>query len=181
MTLRTASLLLALLPGAALAADWAAQPDSTLRFIGSAQGESFEGGFARFDTQLSFDPADLAATHFAVSIELPSADSANSERDELLHGAEFFDSAAQAEARFEASGAEADGEGYLSRGELTLKGVTRPVTLRYRWSASADGAVLEGEATLDRLDFGIGSGEWEDPEMIAREVTVKTRLNLRPR
>jgi len=181
MIRRTLLLLAALSPALASASDWQAQPDSTLGFTGSAQGESFDGRFARFTPDVRFDPAELAATRFHVRIDLASADSANAERDELLHGAEFFDSATTPEAVFVAEGARPNeaGDGYLSDGTLTLKGVSKPVTLRFRFTATGDSAQLEASADLDRTAFGIGDGEWLDAETIAHEVSVAATLNLR--
>lgn len=168
-----------LLPALAGACDWTGQPDSTLGFTGTAQGESFDGRFTRFTPHVHFDPADLAATRFDVSIDLASADTANAERDELLHGADFFASNGAAPARFVASGARADGDGYVSHGDLTLKGISRPVSLHFRFTPTADGALLEGKATLDRIAFEVGAGEWSDAETIGHEVRVTTRLTLR--
>jgi polyisoprenoid-binding protein YceI len=168
-------------PALVRGADWQAQPDSTLGFTGSAQGESFEGRFSRFVPEVRFDPADLAATRFHVRIDLASADSANAERDELLHGPDFFDSAAQPEAVFVAEGARAEGDGYVSDGQLTLKGISRPVSLRFRFTAADGRAQLEAAARLDRTAFGVGGGEWLDAETIAHEVSVKATLKLTPK
>lgn len=177
----TLLLLAALSPALAAATDWQVQPDSTLGFTGSAQGESFEGRFTRFTPEIRFDPADLAATRFHVRIDLSSADSANAERDELLHGAEFFDSATTPEAVFVAESARSDerGDGYISDGTLTLKGVSKPVTLRFRFVSVGNSGQMEVAAQLDRTAFGIGGGEWLDAEMIAHEVTVAANLVLK--
>ena len=51
--------------------------------------------------------------------------------------------------------------------------------LSFTWTATAK-PVLIGEARLKRLDFGIGSGEWADTDLLPNEVLVKTRLLLAP-
>src|SRR5690606_26885111 len=88
--MRLVSIIAAALLGpgvAAVAADWQVLPaQSELRFVGSPQGEDFEGRFQRFDARIQFDPSDPASPRFAVGIDLASADSANSERDETLLG-----------------------------------------------------------------------------------------------
>lgn len=162
------------------AADWSVDDGSTLGFSGRAQGESFQGRFGDFQARIRFDPADLGNARFEVDIALASADTQNAERDELLQGGDFFDSASQPNARFSASrfSAQADGS-FVAEGTLALKGQTKPVNLQFRWSADANQAKLEGEATLDRTAFGIGLGDWEDAEMIGHEVKVETSLLLR--
>lgn len=182
MNLQTLStlLLLALATGAQ-AADWTVQPqESALRFIGSMQGESFEGRFQRFEAEIRFDPANLSAARFEVSVDLASADSANAERDEALRSPDFFNLAASPTARYSASRFRAEGAAFVAEGTLTLNGKTLPVPLTFQWTPSGEGAVLEGSATLDRLDFDVGAGDWADPGMIGHEVEVRTRLVLSP-
>lgn len=172
---------LTLLPSLACAASWQPLPSSTLEFEGEAQGESFRGKFASFTALIEFDPATLADSRFEVEIELGSVDSQNEERDDMLAEPAFFDSANQPKARYVADAFEAVGESaFRANGVLTLRGVERPVTLDFRWVSEGDKASLVGSATLDRLAFDVGAGEWADPEAIATEVRVMTRLDLVP-
>jgi polyisoprenoid-binding protein YceI len=180
MNLQRMALLCALVPGLASSAGWESAAPSTLSFEGAAQGESFSGEFKQFSARVDFDPDNLATTRFEVDIDLSSADSQNAERDELLREEAFFDIGNQASARYVAVGAEPEGEGYLSRGTLSLKGQSRAVNFRFRFTPEADGARLVGEAVLDRTDFGVGSGDWEDAETIDHQVKVRTTLTLVP-
>lgn len=170
------------LAGGVQAQDWAMKAEgSSLRFQGVAQGEKFEGQFAQFMPKIRFDPAALDAARFDVTIALASADSKNEERDDTLKGADFFDVGNYPEAHFvatEFSGAA--GGPYQAHGALELRGTRQPVTLDFTWTATADGARLEGKATLDRIKFGVGEGDWADPESIAHEVKVVTTLLLAP-
>lgn len=178
--LASAALLLCTCASAA-AADWTVQQaDSSLDFAGTSQGERFEGTFTQFDAQIRFDPAALEQARFAVEVRLDSVDSRNTERDETLRGPDFFDVERQPVALYRATRFRAEGEGFVADGELTLNGVTRKVPLRFSWSGDAEGALLQGQADLDRLAFGIGDGDWADPEAIAHAVQVSTRLTLVP-
>ena len=173
------SLLLIAAP--AFGADWSVDPaKSSLRFSGQAQGEAFEGSFKTFDAKIAFDPAALAGSKFDVGIDLASADTQNEERDGTLKQADFFDVASHPRATFVATEFAATATGFEARGMLTLRGVARPVTLAFTWTPAGAGATLEGTATLDRSAFGVGGGDWADPEMIANEVTVATTLVLVP-
>ncbi len=178
---RLAAPLLALaaaLAGPAAAADYTAAAGSTLGFRGEAQGEAFDGRFARFDARIRFDPAALADARFAVEIPLATADSQNAERDDTLKGADFFAVDAHPLARYEASAFRDLGGGrFAADGQLTLRGTTRPVVLEFTWTPGA-APVLEGRATLDRTAFGVGGGDWADPGTIAHAVQVSTRLVL---
>lgn len=172
-------LLLAALP--AHAQPLHAIGDSTLRFAGVSQGERFEGGFAHFSARVEFDPTDPASCRFDVEVQLRSADTRNAERDETLLGEEFFAVATHPLARWHAQGCERAGQGgFRAEGTLELKGRSAPVVLHFEWVGGQGPPALEGRARLDRMDFAVGTGDWNDPELIAHEVEVHTRLTLGP-
>jgi polyisoprenoid-binding protein YceI len=160
------------------AADYVALPGSTLGFSGIYQGEGFDGRFARFTPQIRFDPAKLATSRFDVRIDLASANTNNEERDDVLLGSEFFDTPKHPQARFVATRFRAlGGNRYAADGTLSLHGASKPVTLSFTWTPGAK-PLLVGETRLKRLDFGVGTGDWEDTELIPNEVRVRTRLLL---
>ena len=160
------------------AAHFAAQSGSTLTFTATYQGEKFTGRFGKFDAAIRFDPANLAASRFDVRIPLASATTNNDERDEMLLAPEFFDAIARPEARYEATKFVKLKDGrYRADGTLTLRGVKKAVPLVFTWTGGAI-PVLVGEATVNRLDFGVGTGDWDDVELIPNQVVVKTRLVL---
>lgn len=164
--------------GFAVAAPYRVLPGSLLGFTASAQGDEFEGRFARFTPSIEFDPKQLARARFDVRIDLASADTKNTERDEMLHGNGFFNAGKQAQARYVASRFRAlGGNRYVADGVLTLNGISKPVPLNFTWSGGAK-PVLVGSAALKRLDFGVGTGEWDDTEELLNEVRITTRLLL---
>ena len=150
---------------------------STLGFSSSYDGESFEGRFTRFQSAIAFDPA-TASGRFDVVIELGSANTENDERDEVLLDAEFFNAAAMPQARYTATAFRklADGR-FVAEGRLSLRGVTKAVPLTFRWTPGA-APVLEGTASVPRLAFNVGTGDWADLELLPDAVTVSTRLLL---
>ena len=162
------------------AADWTTQPGSTLGFTASYDGEAFEGKFSKFTPTIRFDPAKPADGLFDVRIALTSANTGNGERDDTLRGAEFFNAAKFAEARYVASKFRAlGGNKFAADGNLTLRGVSKPVVLTFTWTAGAK-PVLDGQASLKRLDFQVGTGDWADVGVLPNEVKVKTHLVLAP-
>ena len=181
MRLRFALGLAALLATAAAhAADYRAEAGSTLGFRATYMDEAFDGRFARFTPSIRFDPADLANARFDVRIALASASTDNEERDQMLVGPEFFDATGAAEARYVATRFRAlGGNRFVAEGSLTLRGVTRPVPLQFTWTPGAK-PVLEGSATLRRLAFKVGEGDWADTALLPDEVKVSTRLVLAP-
>lgn len=167
----------------ASASDWQADPArSTLGFSGAIEGEAFSGQFKQFKPVIQFDPAQLDSARFDVEITLSSADSANAERDETLQGEDFFASARFPSAHYRASQFRQTAEGrFVAEGTLSLRGVDKAVPLEFTWQPGADGAVLEGTATVNRMDFGVGGGDWADAATISHEISVTTTLHLSPR
>jgi polyisoprenoid-binding protein YceI len=172
--------LVAMLAAPAFAADYMQAPGSTLAFATKYDGETFTGSFPGFSTTLSFDPAKLAEAKLDVSIPLAGAKTGNADRDSTLQGEDFFNVAKFAQARYTASKFRSlGGNQYAADGTLDLRGVKKPVTLTFTWTPGAK-PVLVGKATVRRLDFGVGGGDWADTDTIPNEVAVSTKVVLQP-
>ncbi len=174
------AVLLAVLSLPALAADYAQAAGSSLTFAGNYQGETFTGRFPGFSTKLSFDPAQLASAKLDVTIPLATATTGNSDYDGEMRGAAFFNSAKFVQARYTATKFRSlGGNKYAADGTLSLRGASKPVTLTFTWTPGAK-PVLAGKATVKRLDFGVGGGEWADTDTIPNEIAVSTKVVLQP-
>jgi len=177
----TAAALVAMMSAApAFAADYVQAPGSTLVFASKYDGEVFTGKFASFTTTLSFDPAKLAASKLDVLIPLAGASTGNGDLDSTLAGSDFFNVAKFAQARYTATKFRAlGGNQYAADGTLSLHGISKPVTLTFTWTPGAQ-PVLAGKATVKRLDFGVGGGDWTDTASIPNEVAVSTKVVFKP-
>jgi polyisoprenoid-binding protein YceI len=170
------ALALAFAAPPAIAADYSQAPGSTLGFSGSYQGEAFSGSFPGFVTKFSFDPAQLATSKLDVTIPIATATTRNADYDGEMRGASFFNSKQFPQARYTASKFRSlGGNKYAADGTLSLRGVSKPVTLTFTWTPGAK-PVLTGSAAVKRLDFGIGSGDWADTSVIANEVKITTKV-----
>lgn len=176
-----AAALAAMLAAApAIATDYVQAPGSTLVFASKYDGEVFTGNFPGFATALSFDPAKLEGSKLDVTIPLAGARSGNADRDSTLQSADFFNVAKFAQARYTATKFRAlGGDQYAADGTLSLRGVSKPVTLTFTWTPGAQ-PVLNGKATVKRLDFGVGGGDWADTKTIPNEVAISTKVLLAP-
>jgi len=171
----------ALLAGlaAVFAAPVVAQPATgNLTFEAVQAGARFTGRFASFVAEVDFDPTRPSSCRFDVAIDTRSADTGESERDGLLASEDFFWSERHPKALYEGEGCRAVKGGFIVDGQLTLRGVTRPVAVSFTHEPRAAGWRLAGEAVLERLDFGVGQGEWSDTRWIGGEVVVRFDLSL---
>lgn len=152
---------------------------STLTFTNSYQNVQYTGQFKRFTAKIDYDPADLAHAKFDVSVDITSLDTRNAERDHAALGADFFDTAKFPRAHFVTSAFHEAARGkVVADGTLTLRGVSKPVELEVRFAPHGNSATLDVTAQLNRLDFGIGTGQWADPSLIGNGVTVHGHLVL---
>ncbi len=71
------------------------------------------------------NPLEAKAT---ATIELSSVDTGNAQRDEHLRSADFFSTEKNTHMTFTSTGVAADGDDYTVTGDLTLNGITKPVT-----------------------------------------------------
>jgi polyisoprenoid-binding protein YceI len=156
----------------------AATAQGSLTFEALQAGARFTGSFARFTADIAFDPANPLACRFDVGIDTASADTGEAQRDGLLKGQDFFWVEHYPAASYHGGGCRRSPSGYTLDGELTLRGVTRPVGLSFAFEPGATSARITGSATLNRLDFGVGQGEWHSTEWVGNEVVVRFDLSL---
>ena len=164
----------------ALAADYVQAPGSSLAFAGKYQDEVFTGRFPGFSTRLRFDPAQLADASLDVTIPIASATTGNADYDDNMRSDAFFDAAKFPQAHYSATRFRSlGGNRYAADGTLSLHGVSKPVTLTFTWTPGTQ-PVLAGKATVKRLDFGIGGGDFADTGIMPDAIAVSTRVVFQP-
>ncbi|MFT4177934.1 MAG: YceI family protein [Thermomonas sp.] len=180
-TIAFASVLAAMLTAApAIATDYVQTKRAGLAFAGKYDGELFTGQFGGFTAKLHFDPEKLDEAKLEVDIQLAGTHTGNDERDSTLVGNDFFNVAKFAQARFVATTFRALGENrYAADGSLTLRGVSKPVTLTFTWTPG-ERPLLVGSATVKRLDFDVGGGDWADTDTIPNAIAVATKVEFKP-
>ncbi len=164
----------------ALAADWKMDPaGSKLEFIATFEKNPAPGVFKEFDTRLRFDPGKPADSSLEVTIKVTSADMNIPDVNKEIRGKDWFDYAGFPQAEFRSTDLRRDGNRYVARGTLLLKGVKQALEVPFTWTAAGGGAAMEGEFTLKRGAFGIGLGEWKATDTIGADVKVKFKVKLR--
>jgi polyisoprenoid-binding protein YceI len=153
---------------------------SRLEFVGVQAGAEFKGSFHKFSATVDFSPDALATSSFDVQIDLNSVDTLDKDRDKTLRGPDIFDVAHFPAAHYVTKSFTKTASGYTAIGSLTLHGVTKDVPIAFQFASTAGLAKLEGTATLKRLDFGVGQGDWKSTEWIADAVQVSFSLVLKP-
>lgn len=178
-----AAVVLATAPGADAGhagAGWkAVASGSRLTFVARQAGAPMAGTFREFEASICLDPAAPQTSHISVRVHTDSVETGLPELDQALRGREFFDSRRWPDATFESEALESRDRGrYRVRGRFTLRGVTREITVPFTFTTQGDGAVVEGRTGLDRLDYGVGQGEWADTRWVGNEVALEFSVRL---
>ena len=87
------------------------------------------GRFSLWSGKLELDEQDLTKSRLQVEIDATSVDTKEAKRDEHLRSADFFDTATFPKLTFKSTKIEKDGDDYKVTGDLTIKDVTKSVTL----------------------------------------------------
>jgi polyisoprenoid-binding protein YceI len=176
------ALLLALAVQAVHAADWrTVSAASKLEFAATFEKAPAPGVFKQFDVRMRFDPTKAEGGALEVAIDVASADMVSADVNKAIAGEEWFDFARFPKAEFRSTDIRnAGGNRYVARGTLSLKGVQQPVEVPFSWNPSADGSAgMDGEFTVKRSAFSIGTGEWKATDVIGPDVKVKFHVVLR--
>lgn len=120
------------------------------------------GSFTEFEGTVHLDEQDLSRSSAQIVIKVQSIDTGNSDRDAHLRSNDFLTMDEFPEISFTSTTAEKVGdEDFTLTGELTVKGISRPVTIDFAYQGMAKdpyGNVrvgFEGKATINRRHFGV--------------------------
>lgn len=152
---------------------WSISSGGRLAFTADWNGTPINGTFRRWSSDIRFSPDELAQSHVQVTVDLGSASTADSQRDEMLLGESFLNVATHPKAVFSSSEIQlVRGDKYRARGTLSLHGKTHPVTLDFTLQIDGTTAKVSGSSSLRRTQFGVGSGEWAATGEIADAVAI---------
>lgn len=119
------------------------------------------GQFGRWTGAVTVPDGDFGRATVEVTIDASSIDTGVEQRDDHLRSADFFDVASFPELTFRTDRVEPNGERFRLVGTLTIKGVSRPVTLEVEPHGQArdpwgnERAAFSAKTSVDRRDFGL--------------------------
>lgn len=144
------------------------------------------GSFNEFTGTGWFDADDPTNSKLELTISAASIDTRNADRDVHLRGNDFFAMDAHPEIHFVSTGITAAGDDHFRvTGDLTLRGVTKPVTVDFEYNGAAVDPFghqrlgFEGRATINRKDWGV---TWNAPletggVLVGEKVTLEFEVS----
>jgi polyisoprenoid-binding protein YceI len=120
------------------------------------------GSFNEFEGSGYLDAEDPSKSHVQLTIKAASIDTRNADRDGHLRNNDFFDGDNHPVITFVSTAVEVvDAENFRVTGDLTIKGITKPVTVDFEYTGAAvdpfgnQRVGLEGKTTVNRKDWGV--------------------------
>lgn len=119
------------------------------------------GSMAIRDFSLDFDPKDIVASSVRVSLDAASIETGQEARDQHLRSADFLETEAHPTIDFVSTRIEPAGGEYRIHGDLTIRGVTRPVVLDASFAGTVPNmqggtrAAFSASTKINREDFGL--------------------------
>ena len=120
---------------------------------------NFYGAFKEISGTVSFDAADSSKSSVELTVPVESIDTRSEKRDQHLKSPDFFNAKQFPTITFKSSKIEGSGDSYKISGDLTIHGVTKPITADFKRGADGKGGQGKttggGEArfTIKRSDY----------------------------
>lgn len=175
--------VLLLTTGSAVAADYKIDKEGQHAFVNfriKHLGYSWlYGTFKDFDGSFTFDEKDPSGDKVNVTINTNSVDTNHAERDKHLRSADFLNVAKFPQATYVSTGVKKEGDGLAISGDLTLNGVTKPVTLDAKLTGQGDDpwggvrAGFEAEGKISLKDFNITTDLGPDSQEVDLIISVE--------
>ena len=145
------------------------------------------GSFQNFSVEAETEGTDFSTAKITATADMSSISTNNAQRDAHLRTADFFEVEKHAALKFVSTSIEKEGsDSFVLHGELTLKGVTRPVKLnvessgvvRDPWGGERAGFTVSGK--INRSDWGISfNGALETGGLVlGEEVKIHSEAQL---
>ena len=119
------------------------------------------GAFKDFEGTAHVDTANPANSKVELTIKTDSIDTGVADRDAHLRSADFFEIEQHPEITFSSTDVSRDGDEWTITGDLTVKGITKPIAVEFESTGSARDPFgnlrigFEGHTTLSRKDWGL--------------------------
>lgn len=164
----------------AAASTWQIDPlHSELTFRVRHLVSRVSGNFNQWGGTIVANPTSLAGGSVDVKIKTASIDTQNERRDGHLRSADFFDAENHPEITFRSRRVAVQGKKIQVHGDLTMRGVTKPVVLKGEYlgvTKDAQGKQrigFDAETTINRKDFGVSWNNLvEGAAMLGDDVTI---------
>ena len=139
---------------------WTIAGGKRLAFSVDNGGTPIRGGFRNWSGTIAMDPDHPETADLRITIQLASASVGDATQDAMLQGADFLASAGNPTATWRSTSVTRTSPGhYRANGTLTIRGTAHPQAIAFILTGDDQARHVTGNASIDRLAFGIGTGD----------------------
>lgn len=136
-------------------------------------GLRVEGTFSEAKTTIRFDEQNPEHTTLSAVVAVSSINTGIRARDRHLLKEDYFHATQYPDIQIKSRRiSRKDSQNWEGEFDLTLRGITKTLTIPFSYRKTAEGAVLAAQFSLNRLDFQVGKSSW----VMGDEVTVRVRI-----
>lgn len=151
---------------------------SKIGFTASTLLFDVDGEFEEYEVEVDGDPSKPERVKVRAVIDVASIDTENTKRDNHLKSTDFFDAETHPKITFASTDVKAKGNEITVKGNLSIRGKTKPVTIPFKVAkgkngAGVDTATYKGTLTIDRNDFGVGT------DSVAAKISLKDEVDIK--
>jgi polyisoprenoid-binding protein YceI len=139
-------------------------------------GAPFRGKFRRFGGEVCL--LEGRATRIDVWLDPATVEAGLPEIDAALKDKDFFAVDQYPRIVYTSHSVEARESTQLAHGVLEIKGKRLDLDVPFSLQRAGDNPIVSGTLTLNRLEYGIGIGEWSNTKWLSGEVNVQFRATL---
>ncbi len=155
-----------------------AQTESVdISFVIRNAGIGVDGFFDENTLTYKFNPEDLEASYFKLSIPTTTINTGIKGRDKHLRKAKYFDVENYPKLTFESTKIAKTDLGYSLTGQLTIKKTTKAVEIPFTIEEVEGQKLLKGYIELDRRDYGVGKNHLILGDLVRISIKVAYREN----
>jgi polyisoprenoid-binding protein YceI len=145
------------------------------------------GVFDDFSGLVLFDPENREAGRVEFTVKVNSINTGINKRDDHLRSGDFFDAGKFPLMTFKSTGVtRVSDEKYLLEGDLTVKDVTKRVSIPFVYLGVKENPVragsrvagFEADFTIDRLEYHVGSGKFYEMGVVGKDVRILVTLEV---
>ncbi len=145
------------------------------------------GKFSDFEGEVNFNPDKLDQSNANFTIAVSSINTGDDKRDMHLQSNDFFNAVAYPEMTFMSTSIEKTGmDMYAVHGKLTIRDKTKEVMLPMQITGKMEHPMMKGttilgvliDTTINRTDFGVGTGDWAMTMVVGDEVRIRIPMEL---
>lgn len=123
-------------------------------------GLKTSGSLSGLEGDIYFDVNNIGASSFDVTLKSNTINTNNRSRDKHLRSDDYFDVDRYPQISFRSTEISKSEDGYEAEGKLTIKSVTRNVTVPFSYQLNGNIGEFVGTLKINRLDYNVGKSSW---------------------